>query len=127
MRLIVPDQEARLEYFKDIPERFRHEDGQLLFVPLHHIFGSEELSALAPGNPRQCPEPYVAMHPEDAAMLGMAEGGRAKVFLDGTAHDLSLKMLPSLPRGTARHSAWAAGGPIDDLHRIGEDFERRKR
>ncbi len=90
-----------LEYFKNIPAPFAPEEGQMLFVSFHHIFGSEELSALSPAVSRLCPEPYVAVHPEDATMLGVAEGERVKVVLEGSAHALRVKVSPSLPQGTA--------------------------
>src|SRR5450756_3242899 len=39
-------------------------------VPLHHIFGSEELSRSAPAIAELLPEPYVALSPEDASSFG---------------------------------------------------------
>ena len=37
-------------------------------LPLHHIFGSEELS-LSPGVAELAPRPYVALNPDDAESL----------------------------------------------------------
>ncbi len=114
-RLIEPHPQINAACFKDIPARRQPEEAHWLFVPLHHIFGSEELSALAPGVAKLCPQPYVAMHPEDAAALGMAEGDRAKVTLDSSELDLCVKILPSLPRKVAGLPVGLSGAPVLDL------------
>ena len=41
--------------------------GRWLVVPLHHIFGSEELSALAPGSRELAPQPYAGICTRDDA------------------------------------------------------------
>ncbi|MGC8493880.1 MAG: NADH-quinone oxidoreductase subunit NuoG [Syntrophobacteraceae bacterium] len=118
VRLIEPGGE--LEYFKNIPARFTPEEGRLLFVSLHHIFGSEELSALSPAVARLCLEPYVAVNPEDAVIFGVAEGDRAKVILEGSAYVLRVKVMPSLPRGTAGLPVGLSGGPVAQLPTAGD-------
>ena len=74
-------------------------EGRLRVVPLHHVFGGEELSARAPAVAERAPEPYLALHPEDAGAL--AEGDEAILELpDGTEH-LPVRLGEDLPRGIA--------------------------
>jgi NADH-quinone oxidoreductase subunit G len=69
-------------------------------VPLHHIFGDDELSALAPAIAERTPAPYVALHPEDAAALGLAQADPARVELGAATLDLAVRLRPALARGT---------------------------
>jgi NADH-quinone oxidoreductase subunit G len=115
IRLIEPHPQIKAAWFKDIPARRQPEDSQWLFVPLHHIFGSEELSVLSPGVAKLCPEPYVALHPEDALTLGMAEGDMARVALGDSVLELCVKILPSLPRKVAGLPVGLPGAPVMDL------------
>lgn len=115
VRLIEPHPQIEAAYFKEIPTRRKPEESQWLFIPLYHIFGSEELSVLAPGIASLCPKPYVALHPEDASALGMAEGDGAKVTLGDSVLELHVKILPSLPRKVAGLPVGLPGGPVLDL------------
>ena len=115
IRLIEPHPQIKAAWFEDIPARRQPEDSQWLFVPLHHIFGSEELSVLSPGIAKLCPKPYVALHPEDASALGMAEGDTARVVLGDSILELCVKILPSLPRKVAGLPVGLPGAPVLDL------------
>ena len=86
-------------FFTEVPAAFARRDGEWLVVPLHHVFGSEELSVLAPGIAELVPEPYVALHPGDAEALGAAEDGRVELHLAGGAIALPVRPLPELPPG----------------------------
>jgi NADH-quinone oxidoreductase subunit G len=70
-------------------------------VPIHHIFGSEELSVLSPGVAELAPEPYVGLNPEDAGELKLREGDEVVLPLGGTARQLPVKVMATLPRGIA--------------------------
>jgi NADH-quinone oxidoreductase subunit G len=49
-------------YFSAIPAAFEPRDGEWLLVPIHHIFGSDELSLSAPGIAELAAKPHVAMN-----------------------------------------------------------------
>ena len=100
---------------------------QWLFVPLHHIFGSEELSVLSPGVAKLCPKPYVALHPEDASALGMAEGDTARATLGDCVLELCVKIVPSLPRKVAGLPVGLSGSACPGPARFRNGFEGRKR
>ncbi len=70
-------QPADADYATDIPPAFTRADrapGELRQVPLYHVFGSEELSALAPAVAALAPAPYAALNARDARALGVAAG-----------------------------------------------------
>jgi NADH-quinone oxidoreductase subunit G len=115
IRLIEPHKQVKGDYFSDIPARRQKGDTQWLFVPLHHIFGSEELSVLSPGVAKLCPKLYVALHPEDASALGMAEGDTARATVGDSVLELCVKIVPSLPRKVAGLPVGLPGAPVLDL------------
>ena len=67
----------------------------------HHIFGSEELSALAPAVAERAPEPYLALHPGDAAALGVGPTDLVELVLAGAAYRLPVAVGGGLPPGIA--------------------------
>jgi NADH-quinone oxidoreductase subunit G len=100
-RLIEPGKTGQTSYFKDIPEAFKPRDNEWLVVPLHHIFGSEELSVLSAGIAERTPTPYLAMNPEYAARFKIAEGDTVKLSLGDTTLRLETKVISGLHTGTA--------------------------
>lgn len=77
-----------------------HKD-KILFIPVYHVFGSEELSALAPGIAELNPEPYIALNPSDARQYGLADAKQAGIILADLEISLSLRLDPSIPLGMA--------------------------
>ncbi len=113
VRLIESAAGAAPGYLNTVPAPFTPRQNEWLVVPLHHIFGSEELSARAPAIAELSPKPYVALGAEDAAALGVAEGSPVEVKLDAATARLPLRIEPGLPRGVA---ALPAGlGPLDGI------------
>ncbi len=101
VRLIEPAGADGGAHFDTVPQRFAPRVGAWLLIPLHHIFGSEELSALAPGVRELAPQPYVALNPDDADMLGLAAGELACVDLDPAPCRLLVTRRADLRRGMA--------------------------
>ena len=108
IRLIEPSDSGG-DYFREVPGAFR-KAASFLVVPLHHAFGSEELSALAPAVASRMPAPYVALHLEDAMRLGLAEGDMAEVAFAGGRERLPVRCRADLPPGTAGLPAGLPGG-----------------
>ena len=73
-RLIEPAVMVRPDYFREIPRPFSPQDGRWLLLPIHHIFGSEELSMLSHNIAQLAPKPYLALNPEDARRLRIENG-----------------------------------------------------
>ncbi len=91
---------------------------RLLAVPLHHIYGSEELSMLSPPVAGRAPAPYLALGPRDAERLGAREGLPLAVLLHGAGEphlSLPVRIVASLPEGVAGLPVGLPGQPFLDL------------
>ena len=88
-------------YFTAIPEAFARRDDGFLMLPAYHIFGSEELSARAPGIAERAPKPYLGLNPVDAGDLNISDGQQIEVAMGAISRRLPARLVPSLPRGTA--------------------------
>jgi NADH-quinone oxidoreductase subunit G len=113
-RLIEPGEQAP-PYFRDVPAAFVPREGQWLVVPLYHIFGSEEQSALAPGIAELAPAPYLGLSVADLAGLGAAEGDQVTVTLGVTRVRLPVRAVPGLPHGVAGLPVGLSGLPARPL------------
>jgi NADH-quinone oxidoreductase subunit G len=111
VRLIEPDGGSGGEYFTRIPAAYEPRAGQWLAVSLYHIFGSEELSVLMPGMLELAPEPYLALNPDDAAVLGVRAGEEVEFHIDERLYRLPLKVLPTLPPGVVGLPTGLPEGP----------------
>jgi NADH-quinone oxidoreductase subunit G len=100
-RLIEPQPGESFTYFAGIPPQRQPQPGVWQFVALHRIFGSEELSLLSPGVAERVPQPHLALHPKDAAGLGIGEGEPVTVTIGRASFELSVKLHPGLPRSVA--------------------------
>jgi NADH-quinone oxidoreductase subunit G len=99
VRLIEPGSGSAGGYVGRIPPAFEPRAGQWLAVPLHHIFGSEELSVRTPGVFELAPEPYLALNPDDAAGLKVQAGEEVEFRMNARLYRLPLKLLPTLSLG----------------------------
>ena len=72
---------------------FQPSMGHWMVVPVHHIFGSDELSALAPVVQSRIPEPYALLSRSEASRLGLTDG--ALVALGHSSHPLTLRLIVS--------------------------------
>ena len=89
------------DYFQDLPKSFQAPDGELLMIPLHHVFGSEELSNHSPGVKQLSPRAYLAMNEEDAKRFGLSSDDNVEFTIDGANYQASLQIRPDLPSGIA--------------------------
>jgi NADH-quinone oxidoreductase subunit G len=94
------------------PPAFRPALDRLLAVPLHHIYGSEELSMLSPPVAGRAPAAYVALNALDAERLGAREGRPLKVTLDELHLSLPVRIVASLPEGVAGLPVGLPGQPF---------------
>jgi NADH-quinone oxidoreductase subunit G len=102
-------------YSAPIPHRTSLADDQWWLVSVYHIFGSEELSVCSPGIAKRSPVAYVALHPEDAAVLGTGEGDPVTVTLDRRRFDLPARLTQGLARKVAGLPAGLPGIPVLNL------------
>lgn len=98
-RLIEPDPKSNYHYFTDIPEAFKFKDNEFLAVPVYHIYGSEELSNLAPGIASLMPKPYVAMNPGDAGKWKVKTGDEITLIMNDQSFHLLVEIKREIPKG----------------------------
>jgi NADH-quinone oxidoreductase subunit G len=98
-RVIEPSGET--PYFRDVPDAFRFRAGEILVIPLYHLFGSEELSILSSWIAELAPKPYLALSPEFASSMRMKEGDEAALSVENNTYTLPVKYIASLPEGVA--------------------------
>ncbi len=96
------------------PPAFRPRAGEWLVIPLHHIFGSDELSALAPAIAELAPRPYLALNDADVIGLGLSAGAWAEVLVEGERHRFPVAIDSSLAAGVAGIPAGLPGTPALD-------------
>ena len=88
----------------DLPARFRDAplavpgDDRLRLLPLHRVFGSDELSAFSPPIEERGAGPEVLMHPEDAQALSIEPGKGARCEGIGS---FAVRLHDGMPKGCA--------------------------
>ncbi len=115
VRLLVPTEDGRPEYFDDVPEAFRPGGGRWLVLPVRHVFGSEELSSRSPGVAQRTPDPYVALAAADAERLSLEAGSEALVSVGSEELRLPVAVHPELPEGVMRLPVGLPDMPFVDL------------
>ncbi len=104
-RLIESQLGARVEYFNAIPTAFKpHTDvapKAFLIIPLHHIFGGEELSVQTKALAERVPAPYLALNPHDAARLNLSEGESVELAINDEVRQLPVKAHAAVASGLA--------------------------
>jgi NADH-quinone oxidoreductase subunit G len=101
VRLLEPSVKSPLKYFTAVPDKFHPLDGHLWVVPLHHIFGSEELSNHSASVSERVPEAYVMLHSSDAKSLNVKEGSVLSFEIEGEPYELPVRINETLPHGLA--------------------------
>ena len=120
-RLIEPAGEGNLPYFDAVPEDYAPRSGEMLAVPLYHVFGSEELSAYTPGVAQLAPQAYLAVNAADlAGLLSSATSPTAELALDGVTLRLPVRADSGLARGMVGVPVGLPGVPFTALPAVGK-------
>ncbi|HUS25517.1 MAG TPA: NADH-quinone oxidoreductase subunit NuoG [Candidatus Binatia bacterium] len=87
-------------------------DGRGLYaVPLHHLFGSEELSAQAPVMATRMAAPYFAVSAALASQVQLQDGARAELNADGVSLSLPVRIVAGMAENCVGVPAGIAGVP----------------
>ena len=101
-RLIEPGAGTPPPYFDRIPPPFEPQADEWLCVPLHHIFGSEELSVLAPAIAERMPRRMRRARPETISSAQTSRTAtRSTVTVGDGSHRLIVREVLSMPSGIA--------------------------
>ncbi len=119
LRLVEPVQSGP-RFFTEPPPRFEAQPERWLILPLHHCFGSEELSVRAEAIAERTPAPYVAVGRATADQLGLAEGQSIALRLGEFEQVLPVRIHQALADGTAGLPAGLPGLPRVALPMWGE-------
>ena len=84
--------------FDRIPPPFEPQADEWLCVPLHHIFGSEELSALAPAIAERITAHASCSAETTSSASDVTEGDAVRVTVGEGSHRLIVRELLSMPR-----------------------------
>ncbi|MFT6048120.1 MAG: NADH-quinone oxidoreductase subunit G, partial [Arenicella sp.] len=108
-RLIEASSSSDTRSKVDIPESFQTQKGTFRLLPLHRIFGSEELSAHSPAIQALSSAPYIQLSAADAADLKIADGDLAEISLADEKLSLAVKISNSVPIGCASYAVGLSG------------------
>ena len=88
-------------YLGAVPAAFAPKNDQFLCLPHAHIYGSEELSSMAPAVASRAPAPYVGISVEDASRHGVEAGTviTVRVESEDGPRTLPARLIPGLPAG----------------------------
>ena len=101
-------------WLKPAKSKSKYDDAKLITQPLHHIFGSEELSIKASAIAERAPDPYLALHPDQAQVLGLVESDIVQLFSQSGQYRLPLKIAASLAPGMVGLPVGLPGMPVID-------------
>ena len=115
-RLIEPSGAPDISYFEpEAVDEAATGEGELLVVPIHAIFGSDELSMQAPAVAERSSQHVLLINPADAAARGLATGGEATLRIGAVECRLPVELREDLPAGVAGYPAGRPGLPFFDL------------
>jgi len=112
VRLFEPPAQDTGTYFAATGANGPVADGTLILVPRYHVFGSEELSSLAPGIASRTGAASLALSQSECEKRGLHAGGTARVTVDG-AEPLELAVVVThMPEGIASVALGMPGMPV---------------
>ncbi len=89
------------EYYTDVPAGFERRDHQYLLAPVHSIFGTEELSRLAPAVVEASGPPELILSEHDAARLHVRTGDHIRIKANDIGLELAVAIQSGMPEGVA--------------------------
>lgn len=78
-----------------------NKEGELLFIPVYRIFGSEELSSSSPAVAELIKAPFILINNADALTVGIKESEEVEIELAGSKFKVKVEFENSMPKGVA--------------------------
>jgi NADH-quinone oxidoreductase subunit G len=99
IRLLHANPNSTIKYFTDSPEVFQPMDDHLWIVPMHHIFGSDELSNHSKPVISRIEKADMLINEGEMITLVLRDNDLLSLELDGQVYELPVKSSKTLPRG----------------------------
>jgi NADH-quinone oxidoreductase subunit G len=115
LRLLEPPANAKAPFFTNVPEFFSPMKDRLWTVPLHHIFGSEELSNNAEALATRIPGNYILINSADAGELKLSQDQELEFDIEGQRYRLPVKISNAIPKNVAGLPFGLPGLPFVEL------------
>lgn len=120
IRLIDNKTKQSIPYFEPVVPSITMKKGAWLIVPVYMIFGSEELSSIAPAIVERIPKPFVLMNRNNAKGIVINESGLLTLQIGQKKIKVSLKYDESLPPGIVGLSVYLPGMDYIQLPEFGK-------
>ena len=115
IRLIEQAEERINSYFEISSQTPEFQKDELLIIPVHHIFGSEELSSAGNAIALRIQGPFLFLNPEDAERLIIQDGEQIQLEVGDNVLKIKVKIEKSLKQGLAGLSVNFRGMQFIDL------------
>lgn len=101
IRLIEQKQQPEILYFEPSKRENSTAKDEWLILPVHQIFGSEELSSMAPAVAERIEKPFLLVNEKDLITLSKSEGEMMTLTLDNNQTvEVILRIDPAIPPQT---------------------------
>ena len=107
-RLIEPNN-IDFKFFNPSLESFKEKDGELLLLPVYHIFGSDELSSMSPAIRERIPKSYILLNEEDLKKEGLKDGDYIELEVENDKVKLPVNSDKKIPKGIAGYPVGLPG------------------
>ncbi len=115
IRLFKASRKPEISWFEKSPPEILLNKDEILLIPAFHIFGSDELSSLAPAIAERAPEPYIRINKADADKTGLNIDDQVQVKSKNGSWTLPVEISEKLPEGVAEVPSGLRQGFIPDL------------
>jgi NADH-quinone oxidoreductase subunit G len=120
LRLIEKQENGKFDYYAAGLLPLEQKEGELMFVPVHQIFGSEELSSEAPAVKERIPLPFVLLNTADALANKAEDKKMIKIEIGWQVIEARVRIEDGIPRGIAGLSTGLPGMPHVSLPLAGQ-------
>ncbi|MEJ2616797.1 MAG: molybdopterin-dependent oxidoreductase, partial [Ignavibacteriaceae bacterium] len=99
-RLIEPSQND-FSFFNPNQDSFEEKEDEFFFLPVYHIFGSDELSNMSPAIQERIPNPYILLNREVLKEKNINEGDLLEIDFENEKLKLPVKSNKKIPKRIA--------------------------
>ena len=118
-RLIEPSQND-FSFFNPNQDSFKEKEDEFFFLPVYHIFGSDELSNMSPAIQERIPNPYILLNGEIMKEKNIIEGDLLEIDFENEQLKLPVKSNKKIPKRIAGLPNGLPGIPLIGLPRWGK-------